>query len=65
MRWLGPENCAEVFAMIGWEHSATELEHTKILGLGPEGADIAHWGDVIGWRDGCWCVLERADGSGR
>lgn len=55
MKWLGPENCEAVFAMIGWVHPLQE--HEEIHGLGPEGKDVAHWGDVIGWYDGCWRVM--------
>jgi hypothetical protein len=47
IRWLGPENCAEVFAALGCEHSDDEDDHTRIRGLGASGDQTAYWGDTI------------------
>lgn len=46
-RWLGEANCLEAFALLGWEHSTTELDHSQILGLGPGGNMEAHPGDRL------------------
>lgn len=47
IRWLGPENCEAVFAVLGWEHPDEELDHTRIRGLGPGGDQEASWGDLL------------------
>lgn len=47
IRWLGPENCEAVFAVLNLEHSTTELDHSEIHGLGPEGNQTASWGDLL------------------
>jgi hypothetical protein len=46
-RWLGEDNCEEAHALLGWEHSKTELDHSQILGLGPGGDMVAHPGDRL------------------
>lgn len=47
IQWLGVQNCEEVFAFIGWEHSDDELDHSQILGIGEDGEDTADPGDWI------------------
>lgn len=47
VRWLGLENCTEVFAFLGWDHGADETDHSVIRGLGPDGDLEAHWGDWL------------------
>jgi hypothetical protein len=47
IRWLGPENCAAVFAVLNLEHSTTELDHSEIHELGPDGDQTASWGDLL------------------
>ena len=39
IRWLGPENCEAVFAVLDLDHPSPdeELDHTRIRGLGPDG----------------------------
>lgn len=51
IRWLGEQNCVEVFAWLGWEHPAGEQDHAEIRGLGPNGDMTAHPGDWL-IRDG-------------
>lgn len=63
LKWMGPVNCAEVYRMIGWEHSFSCLNHSEITGLGPKRDETAYWGDVIGWKDGHWCVLRGRAGD--
>ena len=46
-RWFGEANCEAAFALLGWEHSKTELDHARILGLGPGGDMEAHPGDRL------------------
>jgi hypothetical protein len=46
IRWLGEENCEEVFAFLGMDHSNDEMDHTVIH---LDGGDAA-WGDwIIRW----------------
>lgn len=49
IRWLGPENCEAVFAVLDLDHPSPdeELDHTRIRGLGPDGGQEAHWGDLL------------------
>ena len=47
IRWLGEQNCAEVFAFLGMDHGADETDHSVIRGLGPDGDMEAHWGDWL------------------
>lgn len=47
IRWLGVENCPQVFAFLGLDHGADETNHTTIYGLGPDGDMEAHWGDWL------------------
>lgn len=47
IRWLGEENCTEVFALLSWEHPDDELDHSVIYGLGPDGGREARPGDWI------------------
>lgn len=51
IRWLGEQNCPEVFAFLGLDHSVDETDHSVIRGLGPDGDLEAHWGDWL-VRDG-------------
>lgn len=54
IRWLGEENCGQVFALLGWEHPADELDHSAIYGLGPDGSQVARPGDWIVPDDSGW-----------
>lgn len=47
IRWLGEQNCAEVFAFLGWDHGVDETDHRVIRGLGAAGDLEAHWGDWL------------------
>lgn len=48
VRWLGEENCEEVFAFLGLEHPDDELDHTQIHFDNPDGGtDTAEIGDWI------------------
>lgn len=45
IRWLGEENCGEVFAFLGLEHYDDEDDHTAIHGIGDN--ETAYPGDWI------------------
>lgn len=49
IRWLGVENCPQVFAFLGLDHGAVadDTDHSVIRGLGPDGDMEAHWGDWL------------------
>jgi anti-sigma regulatory factor (Ser/Thr protein kinase) len=47
LRWLGEANCVQAFALLGWEHSTFELDHSQIRGLGPGGDMTARPGDRL------------------
>lgn len=47
VRWLGEENCEQVFAFLGWIHPDNELDHSLISGLGLDGKQEAEPGDWI------------------
>lgn len=36
IRWLGIENCEQVFAFLGWHHPNDELDHSAIRGIGDD-----------------------------
>lgn len=61
IQWRGPENCEEVFFMLGWEHEGVDQDdHSTICGLGPDGNDTARWGDTIVRRGDYWAVLKES-----
>lgn len=48
VRWLGEENCEEVFAFLGLEHPGDELDHECIHFDNPDGGiDTVYPGDWV------------------